>query len=82
MVNRSFVGTIDEDRRGRFNHLERRTTPPPPAEPLVAPVRREADRSVERLRKETGLLGITRTDTATALLVRGLDAVERTTKKR
>ena len=39
------------------------------------------DLHVERLRKETGLLGVTRTDAATALLVRGLTAVERTVKK-
>ena len=40
------------------------------------------DRHVERRRKETGLLGVTRTDAATALLVRGLDAVESATKKK
>ena len=39
------------------------------------------DRHVERLRKETGLLGVTRTDAATALLVRALETVERTAKK-
>jgi hypothetical protein len=40
------------------------------------------DRHVERLRKETGLLGVTRTDAATALLVGGLDIAERAAKKR
>ena len=40
------------------------------------------DRHAKRLRDETGLLGVTRTDAATALLVRGLDAVERTGKTR
>ena len=39
------------------------------------------DLHVERLRTETGLLGITRSDAATALLVRGLQAVERGGKK-
>ena len=40
------------------------------------------DLHVVRLRKETGLLGVTRTDAATALLVRGLESVERAAKKR
>jgi hypothetical protein len=40
------------------------------------------DLHVERLRKETGLLGITRTDAATALLVRGLETVESAPKKK
>ena len=40
------------------------------------------DRYAERLRKETGLLGVTRTDAATALLVRGLEGVERSGRKR
>ena len=34
------------------------------------------DRHAERLRKETGLLGVMRTDAAMALLVRALNVVE------
>ena len=34
------------------------------------------DRHAERLRKETGLLGVTRTDAATALLAKGLESAE------
>jgi hypothetical protein len=34
------------------------------------------DRHAERLRRETGLLGVTRTDAATALLVQALGALE------
>ena len=49
---------------------------------LPRSVVKRIDLHVERLRKETGLLGITRTDAATALLVRGLDTVEKATKKR
>ncbi len=40
------------------------------------------DLHVERLWKETRLLGITRTDAATALLVRGLESVERAPKRK
>jgi hypothetical protein len=40
------------------------------------------DRRVERLRKETGLVGVTRTDAAIALLVRGLDTVEKGERRR
>ncbi len=40
------------------------------------------DRYAERLRKETGLLGVTRTDAATALLVRGLGTEEKGPTKR
>jgi hypothetical protein len=40
------------------------------------------DRYGERLRKETGLLGVTRTDAAIALLARGLETVEGVAKKR
>ena len=35
------------------------------------------DRYVERIRRETGLMGLTRTDAAIALLVRGLETTER-----
>ena len=47
---------------------------------LPRSVVKRVDLHVERLRKETGLLGITRTDAATALLVRGLKAVERSSR--
>jgi hypothetical protein len=40
------------------------------------------DLHTEKLRKETGLLGITRTDAATALLVRSLDQFERESRRR
>jgi hypothetical protein len=40
------------------------------------------DSYAERLRKETGLLGVTRTDSVTALLLRGLKAVESTARRR
>jgi hypothetical protein len=40
------------------------------------------DLHAEKLRKETGLLGITRTDAATALLVRSLDQFERESRRR
>jgi hypothetical protein len=40
------------------------------------------DRYVERIRKETGLVGVTRTDAAVTLLVRGLETVERAEKGR
>jgi hypothetical protein len=40
------------------------------------------DRHVERIRKETGLMGVTRTDVAIALLVRGLETVEKGEKRR
>ena len=49
---------------------------------LPRSVVKRIDLHVERIRKETGLLGITRTDAATALLVRGLDAVESAPKKK
>lgn len=62
---------------------------PPTREPTVQvglrlprSVVERIDRHTERLRKETGLLGVTRTDTAIALLVRGLEMVERGAKKR
>lgn len=41
----------------------------------------QIDRHAERLRKETGLLGVTRTDAATALLAKGLEAVEKGARK-
>jgi len=40
------------------------------------------DRYAERLRTETGLLGVTRTDAAIALLAQGLAMVDGTGKKR
>jgi hypothetical protein len=62
---------------------------PPAREPTVQvglrlprSVVERIDRHAERLRKETGLLGVTRTDAATALLVQGLEAVEPRTRKR
>ena len=62
---------------------------PPAREPtmqvglrLPRSVVKRIDLHVERLRKETGLLGVTRTDAATALLVRGLDAVESVPKRK
>ena len=66
-----------------------RSKPKPPArEPTVQvglrlprSVVKRIDHHVERLRKETGLLGVTRTDAATALLVRGLNAAEEHVKK-
>ena len=48
---------------------------------LPRSVVKRIDLHVERLRKETGLLGVTRTDAATALLVRGLETVESTRKE-
>jgi hypothetical protein len=69
--------------------LTARKPKPPPREPTVQvglrlprSIVEQIDRHVERLRKETGLLGITRTDAATALLVRGLESVERAPKKK
>ena len=66
-----------------------KTKPKPPARERTMQVGLRLPRSlvkridlhVERLRKETGLLGITRTDAATALLVRALETVDRTAKK-
>ena len=62
---------------------------PPAREPTVQvglrlplSVVKRIDLHVERLRRETGLLGVTRTDAATALLVRGLEAIEKGSKKR
>ena len=49
---------------------------------LPLSVVKRIDLHVERLRKQMGLLGVTRTDVATALLVRGLDAAEREGRKR
>ena len=49
---------------------------------LPRSVVKRIDLHVERLRKETGLLGVTRTDAAIALLVQGLDIAERAAKKR
>jgi hypothetical protein len=61
---------------------------PPAREPTVQvglrlprSVVKRIDLHVERLRKETGLLGVTRTDAATALLVQGLKAVERSVRR-
>ena len=67
-----------------------RSKPKPPArEPTVQvglrlprSVVKRIDLHVERLRKDTGLLGVTRTDAATALLVRGLESVERAPKRK
>ena len=67
-----------------------RSKPKPPArEPtmqvglrLPRSVVKRIDLHVERLRKETGLLGVTRTDAVTALLVQGLESVERAPKRK
>ncbi len=67
-----------------------RSKPKPPAREqtvqvglrLPRSVVKRIDLHVERLRKETGLLGITRTDAAIALLVRKLETVERNRKER
>ena len=70
--------------------MRRRANPKPPAREktvqvglrLPVSVVERIDLYAERLRAETGLLGVTRTDAATALLVKGLGTVERTAKKR
>jgi hypothetical protein len=41
----------------------------------------QIDTYAEALRSETGLLGVTRTDAATALLVKGLAATRRTRRR-
>ena len=70
--------------------MRRRANPKPPAREktvqvglrLPLSVVERVDLHVERLRDQTGLLGVTRTDAATALLVRGLDAVESAPKRK
>jgi hypothetical protein len=42
----------------------------------------DIDLYAERLGKETGLLGVTRTDAATVLLTKGVEAVGKGSKKR
>ena len=44
---------------------------------LPLSVLERVDRHVEKIRRETGLVGVTRTDAAIALLVRGLETVEK-----
>jgi hypothetical protein len=69
--------------------IRRKTKPKPPAREatvqvglrLPLSIAERVDRHVERLRKETRLVGVTRTDAAIALLVMGLQTVERTAKK-
>ncbi len=70
--------------------IRRRAKPKPPAREATVQVGLRLPRSIveridryaEKLRKDTGLLGVTRTDAATALLVRGLETLERTARKR
>ena len=70
--------------------MRRRANPKPPAREktvqvglrLPLSVVERVDLHVERLRDETGLLGVTRTDAATALLVRHPEAVEKKPTKK
>ena len=70
--------------------IRRRTKPKPPAREATVQVGlrlpqslvERVDRHVETLRKETGLLGVTRTDAAIALLVQDLETAERAARKR
>jgi hypothetical protein len=70
--------------------MRRKAKPKPPAREatvqvglrLPLSVVERIDRHAERIRKETGLPGLTRTDAAIALLVRGLETVERAAKRR